>query len=251
MKNLALIALVFSLVACSNPNDIVFGPDPIKQMSEQGDKFKKLSEDDRMLLVGYVGLQGIASAFGAKADKPIPGRTVGEVLKDAREWKAKMLAQEAESKKKDAETAVLRAKVVAERQAAIDKMSTAVTVAVTDKRVRPKDYSSGRLYEQLEMMYAVENKSDKAIRMLKGRLIALDATGDEIGALPLEFSELIKGRETKKTDSGSAWHVRRFDRGNIEKIADADFAGMKTRFEVEAIAYEDGEVLKAPELSSL
>lgn len=251
MKKIALIALVIALVACSQPTDIVFGPDPLKQMSEQGDKFKKLSEEDRMLLVGYVGLHGLATSFGGKADKPITGRTVGEVLKDARDWKTKLAAQDVENKKKEAAVTALRAKVIAERQAVIDKLSGAVTVAVTDKRVRGKDYSAGRLYEQLELVYAVENKSDKAIRQLKGRLLTFDATGDEIGALPLEFSELIKPRSTVRTDTGSVWNVRRFDRGNIERIADADFTGMKTRFEVEAIAYVDGEVLKAPDLSEL
>ena len=34
----------------------------------------------------------------------------------------------------------------------------------------------------------------------------------------------------------------------IEKIADVQFEGMKARFDVEAIAYTDGQVIKAPEL---
>ena len=36
---------------CSKPQDIVFGPEPLKQIAEQGDQFKKLPEEERALLV--------------------------------------------------------------------------------------------------------------------------------------------------------------------------------------------------------
>jgi hypothetical protein len=36
--------------------------------------------------------------------------------------------------------------------------------------------------------------------------------------------------------------------GEIEKIADREFSSMKATFEPESIAFEGGEVLKAPSL---
>jgi hypothetical protein len=248
MKKLFLVAAVLLLCACSKPTDIVFGPEPLKQMAEQGEQFKKLPEEDRMLLAGYLGLKGMAKAFGAEDSKPAIGRTVGEVLVDARAWKTAMLEREAVQKKKDEEAAALKAKVLAERKVITDKLGAVVTVAVTGKKLYPQDFSRSRLYDELELRYAVENKSDKPIRQLKGILQVFDATGDELGKLRIDFSEVIKPHSVLKTDTGRVWVVKRFQRGGLEKIADSPFDGMTTRFEVDAIAYTDGEVIKAPDL---
>lgn len=241
-----LVALV--IAGCSNPKDIVFGPEPLKQMAEQGDQFKKLPEEDRMLLAGYLGLTEMGKAFGAQA-KSVTGRTVGEVLVDARAWKEKMKAAELEAKKKEAEAEVLKAKVLAERKAISEKISSSVTVAVTDKTVLPKNYDVGRYSEMLSIKYAIENKSDKTIRQLKGRVIFKDATGDEIGWLPVDFDEPVAAGKTLKTSTGRGWKLNEFRMGEIERIAGREFSSMKATFEPESIAFDGGEVLKAPELT--
>lgn len=246
MKNLLLAVLVSLLTACSQPTDIVLGPEPLKQIAEQGAKFRKLPEDDRMLLVGYIGLINLGQQFGGKGIKPLTGRTVGEVLVDARAWRAKMQADDALKQKKDAEATVLRDKVNAEQKALMDQLSQTLTVAVTRKNILPKDYSISRLYDQLSLTYAVENKSDKSIRQIKGYLYVFDATGDKLGFLPITFDEPIGPKSTLKTTTGGGWKIQRFDNGDIEKIADTPFEGMTTRFEIKAIAYADGQVVKAP-----
>lgn len=248
MKRTMLLLLVCALFGCSKPTDIVFGPEPLKQMAEQGDQFKKLSEEDRMLLVSYVGVSELGQKFGNRDAKPITGRTVGEVLTDARGWQEMVRAREAEKHKKDAETAALREKVIAEHKAAMEKINQTVTVAVTSKEILPQNYSISRIYDQLKLTYAVENKSDKPIRQLKGYLSVFDATGEKVGMLMLTFDEVIKAKSTLKTTTGSVWKIQRFDNGFIEKIADTPFEGMKTTFEIRAIAYVDGEVVKAPEI---
>lgn len=247
MKKLILIVLVSFLSACSNPTDIVFGPEPLRQMAEQGDQFKKLPEKDRILLASFIGVSGLAQKFGNNDVKPVTGRTVGEVLVDARAWRDTMIAQEEQQKKNDAEASALRDKVLAERKAVMNKLSASVTVAVIKKDVRPKDYSNSQIYDQLKLTYAVENKADKPIRQLKGVLYVYDATWEKLGLLPITFDELIAAKSTLKTSTGSVWKIQRFENGTIEKIADTPFDGMKTRFEVEAIAYVDGQVVKAPE----
>jgi hypothetical protein len=52
MRRTVFAILLFSLTlsACSKSEDIIFGAEPLKQMAEKGDKFKKLSEEDRILL---------------------------------------------------------------------------------------------------------------------------------------------------------------------------------------------------------
>lgn len=246
MKKTVLLLLVCCLFGCSKPTDIVFGPEPLKQMAEQGEQFRKLPEAERILLVSYLGISELGLKRHPDA-KPISGRTVGEVLADAHTWSDLVRAKNEEQLKKDEETAALKAKVIVEHQVAMDKINQTVTVAVTNKEILPQDYSISRLYDQLRLTYAVENKSDKPIRQLKGYLSVFDATGEKVGMLLLTFDEVIKAKSTLKTTTGSGWKIQRFDNGAIEKIADTPFDGMKTTFEIKAIAYVDGEVVKAPD----
>jgi len=239
--------VVLAIAGCSNPKDIVLGPEPLKQMAEQGEQFKKLPEEDRTLLAGYLAVTEMGKVFGAQV-KPVTGRTVGEVLVDARAWKEKMKAAELEAKRKEADADALKAKVLAERKVIAERISTSVTVAVTDKTVLPKNYDIGRYSDMLSIRYAIENKSDKTIRQLKGRVIFKDATGDEVGWLPVDFDEPVGPGKTLKTTTGRGWKLNEFRMGEIEKIAGREFSSMKASFEPESIAFEGGEVLKAPGL---
>jgi hypothetical protein len=247
MRNLIIILTLAFIAGCSNPKDIVFGPEPLKQIAEQGDQFKKLSEEDRALLVGYLTITEMGKAFGADV-KPSTGRTVGEVLVDAKAWKEKMKAAEVEEKKRAAAAEALKNKVLAERKAVADKISSSVVVAITDKTVLPKNYDAGRYGEMLSLKYAIENKSDKTIRQLKGRVTFKDATGDEIGWLPVDIDEPVKPGQTLNTTTGRGWEINQFRNGEIEKIAGREFSAMKVTFAPESIAYEGGEVLKTPDL---
>jgi hypothetical protein len=247
MRNFVVILALALLAGCSNPKDIVFGPEPLKQIAEQGDQFKKLSEEDRALLVGYLTITEMGKAFGADV-KPATGRTVGEVLVDAKAWKEKIKAAEAEEKKREAEADALKNKILAERKAVADKISTSVVVAIIDKTVLPENYDAGRYSEMLSLKYAIENKSDKTILQLKGRVTFKDATGDEIGWLSVDIDEPVKPGQTLNTTTGRGWKINKFMNGEIEKIAGREFSSMKATFEPESIAFEGGEVLKAPDL---
>lgn len=243
---ITVLMLGLLMVGCGNPTDIVFGPEPLKQIAEQGDQFKKLPGEDRLLLVGYLTATELGKVFGAEV-KPATGRTVGEVLTDARVWREKLRAAEAEAKKRQAEESTLKAKILAERKAVAEKIAKVVTVAVTNKRTLPKNYDIGRYSEMLVIHYAIQNNSDKAIRQLKGVVSFLDATGDKVGDLPVDIDQRIAPGQTLKTDTGRGWKLNSFRNGNIEKIAGRDFSSMTARFEAEAIAFEGGEVMRAPE----
>jgi hypothetical protein len=247
LRKLIIFLALSLIVGCSNPNDIVFGPEPLKQIAEQGDQFKKLSEEDRSLLVGYLTITEVEKVFGADV-KPATGRTVGEVLVDAKAWKEKMKAAEAEKIKREAEAETLKNKVLAERKAIADKISASVVVAIIDKIVLPKNYDVGRYTEMLSLKYAIENKSEKTIRQLKGHVRFKDATDDEIGSLWVDIDEPIKPKQILKTTTGRGWRINEFMNGEIERIAGREFSSMKATFEPESIAFEGGEVLKAPDL---
>jgi hypothetical protein len=242
----ALLILVAFLTACSKPTDIVFGPQPLDQIAEQGDEFRKLPQADRDLLVHYL----MATSSGM-ADDIVTGKTVGETLTAARQWDdiTKARAEEERKKAELAEqlAAELKAKVLAERKAAEDQIAQAVLVAVTDKHISPENMRAGQYSDLLMLSYAVENKSGIAILQLKGTVTFRDATNDEIGSLPVEINTPIKPNATLKTDTGMGWKINKFRRGDIEKIADADFDLIKASFKVESIAFEGGEVLKLPD----
>ena len=245
-KTILTMAFVASIAGCSSPNDIVLGPEPLKQLAEQGEKFKRMPEEERMLLVGYLSLAEMGKAFGGSAPV-VTGKTVGEVMKDARAWKEKQKQHEVEQKKRDDEALVLRKKVEAENKILADKLATLVTVAVIDKRVSPKDIYAGRYDELLMIKYAVENKAEKPIRQIKGKVLFVDPSGDPIGDLQVDIDNLIKPGQTVKTDTGIGWRTNQFSNGSIEKIARHDFDSMSGTFKVTAIAFAGGEVLKIAE----
>jgi general secretion pathway protein G len=79
-----LILLLFgcALAACSKSDDVVFGPDPIGQISLTSEKFTSMPEKDRQLLFTYVTRQMHL------APKSVVGRRAADVLEDARTWEA-------------------------------------------------------------------------------------------------------------------------------------------------------------------
>jgi len=247
MRLLSAIILSTALVSgCSKPQDIIFGPEPLKQIADQGEQFKKLPEEDRALLVAYLGMSQLGKVFGVDVKSPT-GRTVGEVLADARAWQEKMKAAEVENKKREAEAEALKVKVLAERKEVADRISSSVVVAVVGTRILPKNYEAGRYSAMLSVSYAIDNKSDKGIRQLKGRVVFKDATGDTVGWLPVDFDEPVGAGKTLKTTTGRGWQLNEFRNGEIEKIAGREFSSMTATFEPESIAFDGGEVLKAPE----
>ncbi len=245
-RTLLALLLISTLAACAKPTDIVLGPKPLEQMAEQGERFRALPEGDRALLAAYMAANAVGLAFGMEG-KPIVGRTVGEVLVDARAWKAKVDEQAALKQKFEEEAAALKAKVEAERKATAAKIEAAATLVVVDKRVLPEDSSAGRYSPLLMLTYAIENKGTKAITQIKGEAVFRDATGDKVGALLVDIDKTIAAGQTIRTDLGRGWRVNSFMNGDIQQIARHDFALMKVTFEPSAIAFADGEVIRAPE----
>ena len=161
--------------------------------------------------------------------------------------KEKVKAGAIEAKKREADAAILKAKVIAEKKAIAERISQSVLVAVIGTRVFPINYSAGRYSPMLTISYAIQNKSEKAVRQLKGRVVFKDATGDVIGELPVNIDEQIGVGMTIKTSTGRGWRLTNFMDGEAEKIAGREFSSMSALFEPESIAFAGGEILKAPD----
>ncbi|PPK72665.1 hypothetical protein B0F88_10398 [Methylobacter tundripaludum] len=248
MKNKIMMAAVLLLLfGCSDPKDIVLGPEPLKQLADQGEQIKKLPEEERTLLAAYLTANAIGNLFGGQA-KAVTGMTIGEVLADAQAWKEKMQAREVEAKKREAEAEALRAKIVAERQIIADKISSSAVVTIIEKKVLPEDFSVKRFGEMLSLRYVIENKSTKAIQQIKGIAVFKDATGDQIGELYVDINEPVAAGKTLNTTTGIGWKINPFLAGDVEKIARTELSSMTAIFEPEAIAFDDGEIIKAPDI---
>lgn len=248
-KTTSALLIILLLAACSNPKDIVLGPEPLKTLENNSEAIKKLSEDDRKLLVGYLMAQEFITSklSGKEHTDTVVGSTIGEVLTKAVEWKKKQEERAIEEKKRQDEAAALRAKIEEERKVIAERINSLVTVVVTAKKVLPEDMYARRYEDELEIHYALENKGSKDIRLLKGLMYFYDATGDEIGWLPLTFDQKILPGKVLKTDTGRVWRIRDYGNTDIKKIAHANFDGMTTKFKAESVAFSDGEVIKAPE----
>lgn len=246
MRNLNFIMgilILTYLVSCKGPDGIIFGKDPLQQIQDQGERFKKLPEEDRALLVSYLGIIEIGKAFNKDA-QTVAGKTVKEVLRDAKTWQLKIKEEEVKAAKIENEEKKLKEKEAAEREAVTERINQSVLVVVIDKKVFPEDHEQGRYDDQMRLTYRLKNQSKKAIKQLKGDVIFTDLVGDKIGSLPIRFDEPIQPGKTLETTTGLVWKINGFS-PEIKAIARTDFSSMKTRFAPSAIAFHDGEVIKS------
>ncbi|WP_048438063.1 hypothetical protein [Caenimonas sp. SL110] len=253
-RPLAAISMAIALAACSQPTDIVFGSDPLKTMSENVELVRKLPDQDRDLLARYLMAREASAALGMPnieggPDRtPLVGKTVGEAIELARLWETKRKALAEARAVQEAKEADLRKRAQAERKAILDQLTESATVTLLEKRVVERDFREARPFDLLVLKFGLENKSKQAIVQLKGVVYVTDAVGDEVGSLLVDFDDRLEPGKVVQTDRGSAWHVTRTGRDYIERIADANGSTIKSRFEIESIAFADGTVVRAPEV---
>ena len=249
MKLIPTILLVICLAACSDPKDIVLGQEPLKQILEKPDAFKRLSESDRSILVGYLMAQQMGRAFGgASAPDNVTGKTVGEVLTAATRWRAGMEEIAKAELQRKSERDARKAQAKSERETIMTRIAAQVTVSVVDKKVIPKNPDRFQFNEYLKIDFDVRNKSDKVIRQLKGSVVFADAVGDILGSLNVDFDKPIAAGQTVRTNTDGGWKLNQFMNGSVEKIATRDFSAMRATFEPTSIALDGGEVLRVPAL---
>ncbi len=121
-------------------------------------------------------------------------------------------------------------------------------VAIVGTRLLPVDWDQDRYSPMLAINYAITNKSAKTIKQIKGSVTFTDLTGDEIGVLWADIDKTIPPGKTIETDTGRGFKLNEFMNEDKERIAGRKFSDMKAVFTPESIAFDDGEVIKAPDL---
>lgn len=254
-RTLALAVFTLTLAACSSPTDVIFGPEPLKQMQEQSEIFSKISKEDRELLVAYIALLELDKTFsGGDVTVSVTGKTVGETLEEAKVWKAKVVESQAASEKakaeEEAKQQALVQKIKLENLALQEKINKAMTFAITNSKTLPKNYNIGRYSEMLSLTYSVENTGDKTISQIKGTAIFSDLSGERFADLPINFDIKVAPGKTITTDLDKGWKVNEFMSNDINKVAMKSFDQMKISFTPEVVVFSDGETLtlaKVPE----
>lgn len=240
---LIVLASLF-LTACSGPMDTPL-PRDLANMESIKPAMEKLNPEERELATGYIMRHTIGAKliglFGRKEGPGIPeGMTLGKAIDEQRKFKADAALEEAKQQ-------ALKAKLQAEREAAIKPMLEAVTVTLVSKKIATDHgYSGVVIDENLEVIFGYKNNTAKDISGVKGRVSVRDLFGDEISAFQISNDSTIQAGQVA-TWSGS--RSVRFSLGSNQdrKLAELDDDKYKIVWEPQVIVFADGTKLAVPE----
>jgi len=244
MHKYFLIILAFLTISCSDPKDFIFSNEPLKQISDNPDIFKKLPEDERRLLAGYLAANELSGAFGSK--KQIAGLSVSDVLTDAKAWQQRIQDNAAETLKRQKEADDLAQKVAAEQKEISEKIAAMISVAITEKTSLKRDFMKSRANDLLELKIAFENKQQKSIKQIKGYFDFFDPSNDFIGRLSIDMNQIIRPNEIIKENNSFLWNADSFTDDSARKIYALPTGGFTYSFTPVSIAFDDGEIIKIP-----
>ena len=232
------------LFACSGPKDTPL-PRELDKMESIQPAMEKLSPEERELAAGYVMRHTIGAKlgglFGGKEGPGIPeGMTLGKAIDEQRKFKADAALEESKQQ-------ALKAKLQAEREAAMKPMKEAVTVTLVSKKIVPESGYGGMLLdENFAVTFGYKNNTEKDIAGVKGYISVKDLFGDEISGFLISNDTTIKAGQTV-TWSGS--RSVKYPRGDNKdrKLAELDDDKYKVVWEPRMVVFKDGTKLTVQE----
>ena len=232
------------LAACSSPKDALL-PSSLDKMESIQPSLAKLTPEERELAAGYIMRHTIGAKigglFGGKEGPGIPhGMTLGKAIDEQRKFKADAALEEVKQQ-------ALKAKLQAEREAAIKPMREAITVTLVSKQISTeRGYSGMVMDEKLDITFGYKNNSVKDVSGVKGRVSIRDLFGDEISAFQVSNDGTIKAGQTA-TWAGS--RSLRFAMGSNKdrKLAELGDDKFTMVWEPQVLVFADGTKLTAPE----
>jgi len=204
----------------------------------------KLAPEERELATGYIMRHTIGAKigglFGGKEGPGIPeGMTLGKAIDEQRKFIADAALEEAKQQ-------ALKAKLQAEREAALKPMREAITVTLVSKQMATeRGYSGMVMDEKLNVTFGYKNNSSKDVSGVKGRISIRDLFGDEISAFQVSNDSTIKAGQTA-TWSGSRSVSFSMGNNNDRKLADLGDDKFKILWEPQVIVFTDGTKLTVP-----
>lgn len=237
MRKHAIAVVALALAGCGSSKSVVIPSDPAR-WDQLADATKKLGDDDRKAVGAYLMRMGLSSALaGGKGAMP-PGTTIGDAIRDQKDFEVKQQAEQAQAE-------ALKAKVEAQRAAAIAKLGQSATVVVSELRVLPKNYEAGRFSERLDLVLAAQNHTLKSISGIKGALIFKDQFGADIAHINLSLDEDVAPNSSRAI-TGYGKDINQFEASDT-KLAVTPLSKMHVVFEPAMIVFGDGTKIAAPE----
>ena len=215
MKKILLIIIISLLAACSSPLDKKYNEDTLAEDSKAIKEAGDLSEEEAQIMAGWI--------LRAKlTDENLEGKTYGEILEEAKDYKKEQEKLAEKAKKEEEE----------KRQ----RLGSALTVAMYDKGYEEYDYQ-----EYLTYSLAFENKTDKEIRAFKGSISIQDLFDTEIKSINLTIDDPIRAGETFKGTYTTEYNQFMDEDSRLKS---KDMADLKVVWTPEKIIFADGSTLE-------
>ncbi|AUZ76639.1 hypothetical protein C3405_06715 [Aeromonas hydrophila] len=214
-------------------------PDNISEWKTDSDftsAVKKLSEDDRKLLQGYMVSTVMSEAFGGKG---VPeGQTIGAAI----EVQRSMIEAKAREKQ---EKAAKQVQAQRAQEDALSKMNNAVDAVLLTFKFTPSDVGAKRYSDSFDISIGFRNKTDKEISGVKGIVIFKDMFGEIIKTVRLSNDQPIPAK-CKSIYRGSIDYNQFMDADT--KLRSVDHKKMKFEWTPEIYIFDDGSKLEAAAL---
>jgi hypothetical protein len=189
VKRYIFVLAVLILSACSNPLDVRFGTNPSEDLQKNAEKLKKLPADDLAVLSSYVSYAEKSELKGHP--NPVIGKTVKEVLQDAKSWNKAQLDAAREQRDREEAAQMRAAKFEHDRKELQDKVAATVTVTLVSRTILPPNPVTKRTDPIIRLEYDVENRASKAILALKGKGVYKDLFGNKIVEHPFQTDKTV------------------------------------------------------------
>ena len=219
MKKILSILSLVVLASCSSPLEKTYSEEDLEQDAPA--LKEALDSNDLQLLMG--------SIFRLTLQGDLNSMTYNEILEDGRAWKVEQERIEAEQK-------ALQEKAAREEAERIARLQDAVMVTCFKKGFQKVNYQ-----DYLTYGFAIENKSDKPIRAIKGTLRFTDLFDDEISSIRFTYDDPVGVGEIAKWNAQTDYN--QFD-SDDSKLKNKDLEDLKVVWEPIKIIFEDGSSLE-------
>jgi|ERR1051326_3142590 hypothetical protein len=225
----AVIAVLLLQACGRDPHNVPITSKNRDTFMDEIKDMKGLTVDEVRLLIAYQVRGGISKAFGGKERNPA-GKTVGELIQEARK-DADAEKTETDKQKRLADESK------AKQEALAAELRKAVNVAVYEKGFLPSNPMGGRYQDYITIRCAYENTSSKEIRAFKGVVVFQDLFGSDIYRVNLTISDPIRTGE--KANWNGTINFNQFIDAQ-RRLRDADLKNMKVVWMPVSVLFADG-----------
>lgn len=222
MKKLLVLfgLLTILLSSCTSPLDKTFNEETVENDIEA--IRSELDSNEINLLAGSLIRLGIQQ-------KNLSEMTYREILENGKNWKAEQDRLEAEQK-------ALAEKAAREEAERVERLNKAVIVTCFEKGFVKVDYQ-----EYITYKFAIQNKSEKDMRAIKGSITFTNLFDDEIKTLSFVYDEPIEAGKTVNWEAQTDYN-KFIDED--KSLKSKDLEDIKVVWKPEKVIFGDGSTLE-------